>query len=263
MTSYVVKIGGHALDTLRPDSDVLVALASDVTELLDESTHVVVVHGGGPQIQSLLDAVGLESRFHEGLRVTDDATMEIVAMALGQVNLNLVAALNRAGLVSVGLNGADHSLMTASALGPPWGRAATLPKVNSDVIEMLWASGVTPVVSSVVTDEHGELVNCNADAAAGALAGALHAEALVLLSDVNQLRRDPLDEDTSMELVTSDDVVRMIDEGAILEGMRPKMTAALDALEGGARRVLMANGTTPHALRDALSGSSKRTEVVR
>ena len=263
MTSYVVKIGGHALDTLRPDSDVLVALASDVAALREASTNVVVVHGGGPQIQSLLDAVGLESRFHEGLRVTDDATMEIVAMALAQVNLHVVAALNRAGLASVGLTGADHSLMTASTLGPPWGRAATLPKVNCAVIETLWASDVTPVVSSVVTDEHGELVNCNADAAAGALAGALHATALVLLSDVSQLRRDPLDESTSMELVTSDDVVRMIDQGAILEGMRPKMSAALDALDGGARRVFMANGTTPHALRDALSGSSKRTEVVR
>ncbi|MHB8380268.1 MAG: acetylglutamate kinase [Acidimicrobiales bacterium] len=261
--NYVVKIGGHALDTLRPDSDVLVALANDVTALLDESTRVVVVHGGGPQIQSLLDAVGLESRFHEGLRVTDDATMEIVAMALGQVNLHLVAALNRAGLASVGLSGADRSLLTASALGPPWGRAATLPKVNVDIIETLWASGVTPVVSSVVTDERGELMNCNADAAAGALAGALHASALVLLSDVNQLRRDPLDEDTAVQVVTRDEVTRMTAEGTILEGMRPKMTAALDALEGGARRVFMANGTTPHALRDALSGSSKRTEVVR
>jgi acetylglutamate kinase len=263
VTSYVVKIGGHALDTLRPDSDVLVALASDIAELRDTSTNVVVVHGGGPQIQSLLDAVGLESWFHEGLRVTDGATMEIVAMALAQVNVHVVAALNGAGLASVGLNGADQSLMTASALGPPWGRAATLPKVNSDVIETLWASGVTPVVNSVVVDEHGELVNCNADAAAGALAGALRAEALVLLSDVDQLRLDPLDESTSIERVSRDDVVRMIDEGTILEGMRPKMTAALDALEGGARRVFMANGTTPHALRDALSGSSKRTEVVR
>lgn len=263
MTCYVVKIGGHALDTLRPDSEVLVALASDVAALRDESTHVVVVHGGGPQIQSLLDAVGLESRFHEGLRVTDEATMEIVAMALAQVNLHLVAALNHAGLASAGLNGADDSLMSATALGAPWGRAASLPRVNAHVIEALWASGVTPVVSSVVTDEHGELVNCNADAAAGALAGALHAEALVLLSDVDQLRRDPLDEGTSMDLVTRDEVLRLIEDGSILEGMRPKMTAALDALEGGARRVLMANGTTPHAIRDVLAGSSRRTEVVR
>ncbi len=263
MKSYVVKIGGHALDTLRPDSDVLVTLASDVAALRDESTHVVVVHGGGPQIQSLLDAVGLESRFHEGLRVTDDETMEFVAMALAQVNLHLVAALNRAGLASVGLSGADQSLMTAAALGLPWGRAASVPTVNRELIETLWASGVTPVVSSVVTDEHGDLVNCNADAAAGALAGALHAEALVLLSDVNQLRRDPLDESTSVDLVTKDDVMRMIDDGSILEGMRPKMTAALDALDGGARRVLMANGMTPHALRNVLDGSAKRTEVVR
>lgn len=263
MTSYVVKIGGHALDSLRPDSEVLVALALDVAALRDESTHVVIVHGGGPQIQSLLDAVGLESRFHDGLRVTDEDTMEFVAMGLSQVNLHLVAALNRAGLASVGLSGVDQSLMTASALGHPWGRAAAIPTVDSTLVETLWASGVTPVVSSVVTDEHGELVNCNADAAAGALAGALHAEALVLLSDVDQLRSDPLDDATSLARASREDVLRLFDDGSILEGMRPKMKAALDALDGGAKRVLMANGTTIHALRDALAGSTKLTEIVR
>jgi len=260
---FVVKIGGHALDSLRPDSLVLVALAQDVAALRDESTRVVIVHGGGPQIQALLDAVGLVSEFHEGLRITDEATMEIVAMALSQVNLHLVAALNRGGLESVGLSGADRSLLRAVSLGGPWGRTGGVPVVDSGVIETLWASGVTPVVSSVATDENGDLLNCNADTAAGALAGALQAEALILLSDVDQLRSDPLDDDTSLALVTRDDVERLVDDGSILEGMRPKMIAALDALAGGAQRVLMANGTSAHALRDALAGSKKTTEVVR
>jgi acetylglutamate kinase len=260
--SYVVKLGGHALDTLGPNSEVLVALARDVETLRDESTHVVIVHGGGPQIQALLDAVGLESRFHEGLRVTDEVTVEFVAMALSQVNLHFVAALNRAGLASAGVSGVDGSLLTASALGPPWGRVGAVPKVDCSLIETLWASGVTPVVSSISTDEWGELVNCNADVAAGALAGALQAEALILLSDVDQLRTDPLDENTSLALVTRDDVRRLFDNGSIRDGMRPKMRAALDALEGGARRVLVANGTRAHALRDALAGSTKSTAVV-
>jgi acetylglutamate kinase len=260
--NYVVKLGGHALDSLEPGSDVLVALAQDVALLLRDDTNVVIVHGGGPQIQSLLDAVGLPSRFHDGLRITDEATMEYVAMGLSQVNVHLVAALNAAGLTSVGLSGADRSTLRASALGEPWGRAGAAPKVDVDVVQLLWGHGVTPVVSPLAVDEFGALINCNADSVAGALAGALDAAALVLLSDVDQLRSDALDESTALARVNGDDVQRLIDEDAIKEGMRPKMVAALDAIHGGAHRVLVANGTRPHALRDTLAGTMKSTEVV-
>lgn len=263
MTSYVVKIGGHALDSLHPRSDVLVALARDVLDLRREATDVVIVHGGGPQIQTLLDRVGTESGFHEGLRVTDDVTMEFVAMALAQVNVHLVAACNRAGLACVGLTGADKSLLTSAALGAPWGRVGGLPTVDTEIIETLWARGVTPVVSSIALDHDGELVNCNADTAAGAVAGALRAEALILLSDVAQLRSDPLDENTSLSSLTRDELGRLFEGDAIRDGMRPKMNAALDALDGGARRVLLANGTVPHALRDVLAGSTRTTELLR
>jgi acetylglutamate kinase len=260
--NYVVKLGGHALDSLRPDAQILSALASDVLALRDASTHVVIVHGGGPQIQELLDAVGMRSEFYEGLRVTNDATIAYVAMALSGVNLHVVAALNQNGLLSAGVSGADASTLRTTALGAPWGRVGATPVVNTALIESLWANGVTPVVSSVALDEHGDLVNCNADTAAGALAGALGAEALVLLSDVDQLRRDPTDANTSLDRVSGEEVRRLMNEGAIRDGMRPKMTAALDALDAGARRVLMANGTRAHALRDALAGSEKITEVV-
>jgi acetylglutamate kinase len=263
MSGYVVKVGGHALDSLSVSSRVLVALASDVAALRDESTNVVIVHGGGPQIATLLDDVGLSSRFHEGLRITDEATMQYVAMALSQVNLHLVAALNQAGLASVGLSGADASTLRASALGAPWGRVGTSPKVDTDLIDTLWGTGVTPVMSSIAVDESGELVNCNADAAAGALAGALNAQLLVLLSDVDQLRADPLDEGTALSFATASEVRQLLEVGSAREGMRPKMIAALDALEGGARRVVMANGSRPHALRDALAGVIPTTEVVR
>jgi acetylglutamate kinase len=259
---FVVKLGGHALDSLEAGSEVLVALAQDVAALRRDGAHALVVHGGGPQIQSLLDAVGLVSRFHEGLRVTDDATMEYVAMGLSQVNVHVVAALNAAGLASVGLSGVDHSTLRASALGEPWGRAGAAPKVDVDLVQLLWGHGLTPVISPLAVDETGNLVNCNADSVAGALAGALDAVALVLLSDVDQLRRDAIDASTALERVTGEDVQRLIDEGAIKEGMRPKMTAALDAIHGGAHRVLVGNGTTPHALRDVLAGTIKSTEVV-
>lgn len=263
MNSVVVKLGGHALDSLEPGSAVLVGLAQDVVSMTSEDTHVAIVHGGGPQIQALLDAVGRESLFREGLRVTDAETMEYVAMGLSQVNLHLVAGLNAAGLASVGLSGVDHATFQSTALGDPWGRAGASPKVNADLIELLWRHGLTPVLSPLAVDEAGELVNCNADGAAGALAGALDATVLVLLSDVDQLRRDALDESSSLDHVTGTEVRRLMDEGAVKDGMRPKMTAALDALEGGARRVLVANGTRPHALRDVLAGTAKSTEVVQ
>ena len=262
MSSVVVKLGGHALDSLEPGSPVLVALAQDVASLTDEGSYVAIVHGGGPQIQALLDAVGRKSLFHEGLRVTDVDTMEFVAMGLSQVNLHLVAALNAAGLDSVGLSGADNSTFRSTALGGPWGRAGSSPKVDAYLVNLLLRRGLTPVMSPLAIDESGELVNCNADSAAGALAGALDATVLVLLSDVDQLRRDALDESTSLDRVTGDVVRRMIDDGSVKDGMRPKMAAALDALEGGARRVLVANGTRPHALRDVLAGTAPRTEVV-
>jgi acetylglutamate kinase len=261
VTRYVVKLGGHALDALEPSSPVLVALAEDIATLATRGVEVAVVHGGGPQIAALLAALGVDSVFHEGLRVTDAATMEYVAMALGQVNVHLVAAFNRAGLVSAGLSGADGTTLRSLALGGPWGRAGATPLVATALVETLWRVGVTPVLSSIAVDEAGGLVNCNADTAAGALAAALDADALVLLSDVDQLRADPGDAATSLARVSAEEVRRLLESGAARDGMRPKMAAALDALAGGARRVVLANGTRPHALAATLDGERATTEV--
>jgi len=258
---YVVKLGGHALDSLKPDAAILVALAEDLGALAREGHRAVVVHGGGPQIQALLDAVGHESHFADGLRVTDDATMEFVVMGLSQVNVHLVAAFNQAGLASVGLSGVDGSTLRASPLGGAWGRAGGAPKVEVELLVTLLERSVTPVVSPLAVDEFGGLVNCNADSAAGSLAGALDADALVLLSDVDQLRADRFDATSALASVSGTEVHRLIERGAVREGMRPKMIAALDALAGGAARVLVANGTRPHALRDALAGTIPVTEV--
>ncbi len=263
MTRLVVKLGGHALDSLSPRSAVLVDLARDVQDLRAVGTDVVLVHGGGPQIAELLASVGVASRFQDGLRVTDPLSMEYVAMALSRVNLHLCAALNQAGLASAGLSGVDAGLFSATSLGSPWDRAGGAPKVRCEVVAALWAAGLTPIVSSVAVDERGELLNCNADAAAGALAAALGAPTLVLLSDIDQLRSDPDDEASALALVTSAQVRDLISSGAAREGMRPKMIAALDALAGGAQRILMANGTRPHALRGALEASIPTTEVVQ
>ena len=128
MTSLVVKVGGHALDSLAPSSPVLRDLAVDIAELQSGGTSVVVVHGGGPQIQALLADVGIEGEFDNGLRVTNEATMHYVAMALSEVNLSIVASFNRSGLVSVGISGTDGSVLSATPLGERWGRVAAAPK---------------------------------------------------------------------------------------------------------------------------------------
>ncbi len=263
MSRYVVKLGGHALDELSPTSPLITALARDVSDLRAEGRNVVIVHGGGPQITELLEATGHVVRFHEGLRVTDEDTMEYVAMGLSRVNLHLVAALVHAGLACVGLSGVDNALLRAEAVGPPWGRIGVAPKVDGALIWNLWREGLTPVVNPVATDSLGRLVNCNADIAAGALAGALDAELLVMLSDVDRLRSNVDDEASELSAVSGEEVRRLVESGAARDGMRPKMTAALDALEGGARTVLLANGTREHALRDALAGTIPTTEVVR
>ncbi len=263
MSRYVVKLGGHALDSLQPTSPLLTALASDLLELRAEGAHVVIVHGGGPQITDLLEATGRVTQIHEGLRITDEETMEYVAMALSRVNLHLVAALVHSGLACLGLSGVDNGLLRAEPIGPPWGRVGAAPKVDGELIVNVWRDGLTPIVNPLALDAAGELVNCNGDVAAGALAAALDAELLVLLSDVDQLRADPSAPASALDVVSGEDVRRLIDSGAAREGMRPKMLAALDALEGGARSVLLANGTRAHALRDGLARSIPTTEVVR
>lgn len=263
MNPVVVKLGGHALDTLEPGSPVLKDLAADVIALREGGTNVVVVHGGGPQIASLLEIVGVESRFHEGLRITDERTMSFVAMALSEVNVRVVAALNCAGLASIGVSGADDSAMVSSSLGEPWNLAGSTPKVRAAFLESLWGMGLTPVMSSLAVDADGRLLNCNADTAAGAVAAALGASVLVLLSDIDQLRGDADDPTTALSRVSSAQVRHLMETGAARDGMRPKMAAALDALDGGAARILLANGTRAHALGQSLSGAVPTTEVVR
>jgi len=258
----VVKMGGHALDDLSTSSVALRALAEDVVALRSEGAQVVVVHGGGPQIADLLARVGLPSQFHEGLRVTSSETMQYVAMALARVNISLVATLSHHGLACVGLMGVDGGLIRGRSLGAPWDRAGTVSRVDCDIVQTQWNGGFVPVVGSVALDERGELINCNADVVAGAIAGALGATSLVLLSDIDQLRSDPDDAASVLSHVSASRVHEMIASGAARDGMRPKMTAALDALSAGAQRVLLANGTRPHALRDVVHNMIPTTEVL-
>ena len=262
MTRLVVKMGGHALDDLSAQSSILAALAQDLVTLVQEGHEIVVVHGGGPQIAEMLENVGLPSVFHEGLRVTSPETMSYVAMALSSVNVAVVCALEHAGLACVGLSGVDGAMITGRSLGLPWDRAGHVAKVDTAVLEAQWRGGYVPVVSPVIVDEEGSLLNCNADLVAGSLAGAIGATMLVLLSDIDQLRSNPDDASSALAHVSASAVRAMIASGAARDGMRPKMNAALDALEAWAQRVVLANGLRLHAVRDVVHGQIPTTEVV-
>ncbi len=256
--TVVVKVGGHALDDLSPTSPIFTDLAEDVASL----ERVVIVHGGGPQIADLLSRVQLESRFHEGLRVTDDATMEVVSMALSHVNTLVVAGLVRAGHRAAGVNGVSGNLLSSVVESQSLGRLAGRIRVQADLLVSLLDAGWTPVVSPVTRGEDGGLLNCNADAAAGALARALNADALVLLSDIDHVRSDPDDPSSVLTTLTRRELTDLLDSGTARDGMRPKLNAALEALDAGARRVVLANGTRPHALRGVLNHTIPSTEVL-
>jgi acetylglutamate kinase len=257
-----VKLGGHALDDLSPTSENLASLAMDILTLRANGTAVVLVHGGGPQIAALLQSVAAENAFIDGLRVTSHDTMAYVDMALAGVNRAVVAALHVHGVRAVGVSGADGGVLQGVALGAPWGQVATAIRVEPSLLHTLLADEWVPVISPVANDDNGVRLNCNADTAAGALAGALSSDGLVLLSDIDQLRADPDDPATGLATIHLADVEAMIASGAARDGMRPKLTAATDALHAGAARVWLANGTRPHVLRDLIAQQLLTTEVL-
>jgi len=262
MTTYVIKMGGHALLDLSSENRALAALAHDITQLQHEGARVVVVHGGGPSIATLLELVGEPSTFVDGLRVTTPSVMQYVDMALAQVNRTLVSRLCQFGVTAVGLSGVDAGTLTASAIGEPLQRVGLRPQVDATFLTHLWAGGFVPVLSPVANDEAGERVNCNADTAAGAIAGAVHADALLLLSDIDQVRSDVTDASSGLRSVTVADIEALLASGAAQGGMRPKLQAAIDAIAAGAKRVWLANGTREHCVRDLLANQVPTTEIL-
>lgn len=246
----VVKYGGNAMsdDTLKK------AFAEDVVFMRYAGFHPVVVHGGGPQISAMLTRLGIESEFRGGLRVTSDEAMEVVRMVLvGQVQRELVGLINQHGPIAVGLSGEDAGLFTARRTGTivdgeevDLGNVGEVDKVRPEAVLDLVEAGRIPVISSVAPDLDGQIHNVNADTAAAALAVALKAEKLLVLTDVEGLYRDWPD---------SDDVIGEISPEALAEilpsldaGMVPKMKACLQAVTEGVPRATVVDGREPHAV---------------
>lgn len=244
--TIVVKYGGNAMvsDELRR------AVMCDIILLSLVGIRVVVVHGGGPEISAMLKKIGKESRFVDGLRYTDEETMEVVQQVLcGKVNKDLVATLNRMGGRALGLCGMDAGLFQARKLSERYGLVGEITQVDPSIVEDALADGYIPVVSTVAQGVDGETAyNINADTAAAKLAVALHAEKLILLTDVRGLLRDPKNEETLIHVVELPEVPGLVKDGIIQGGMIPKVDCCVEAVRSGVERTHILDGRIPHSI---------------
>jgi len=247
--TIVVKYGGNAMTS----DELKKAVIQDIVLLSLVGIRVVVVHGGGPEINELLKKTGKESRFVGGLRYTDEETMEAVQMVLaGKINKNLVSLLERAGGKALGLSGLDGGMLKAVKLTDgdlDYGLVGEVTDVNTDPITTAMAGGYIPVISTVAAGTDAETsYNINADTAAAKIAIALGAEKLILLTDVRGILRDPKDEATLISQVRLGDVQGLIDDGIISGGMIPKLDCCVDAVTNGVGRTHILDGRIPHSI---------------
>jgi acetylglutamate kinase len=248
--TVVVKYGGHAMTS----PELQAAFAEDVVFLRYAGVRVVVVHGGGPQITAHLDKLGVPSEFRGGYRVTTPETMQVVRMVLvGQVNSDVVGTVNAHGPFAVGLSGEDAHLFTAERRdvlvdGEPVdvGLVGEVVDVQPAILNALLDEGKVPVVATVARGEHGEIFNVNADTAAAAVAVALQAEKLIVLTDVEGLYADWPSSDEVISSLTADQLEQLLP--TLTTGMVPKMEACLRAVRGGVPRAHVLDGRVPHSL---------------
>jgi acetylglutamate kinase len=247
--TVVVKYGGNALAGAANESDGLAQFAADVVLMHSVGMRPVVVHGGGPQIGDMLKQIGKESSFVDGLRVTDAETLDVVRMVLvGKVNREIVAAINVHGPLALGLSGEDASLLTAKQLDPALGFVGEVTNVNTDVVSRLMEDELIPVIATIGVDDAGQAYNINADTAAAAIAGALGAEKLVYLTDIDGIRRDVADAESVFSRVSVSDVDALVTDGVISGGMIPKVQACVDAVRAGVGVAHILDGRVPRAL---------------
>ena len=247
--TVVVKYGGNALAGAASEADGLAEFAADIVLMHSVGMRPVVVHGGGPQIGELLAKIGKESSFVDGLRITDAETLDVVRMVLvGKVNRDIVGAVNVHGPLAVGVSGEDASLLTAKQLNPALGFVGEVTSVNAEVVTRLLDEELIPVIATIGVDDSGQAYNINADTAAAAIAGALSAEKLVYLTDIDGIRRDVADAESVLSRVSLTDVDALIKEGVIAGGMIPKVQACADAVRSGVGVAHILDGRVPRAL---------------
>ncbi|MCL1806818.1 MAG: acetylglutamate kinase [Oscillospiraceae bacterium] len=246
--TVVVKYGGAAMDK----TELREAVIGDIVLLSLVGIRLVLVHGGGPEINALLDRLGIESRFADGLRVTDEETMDVVQMTLcGLVNKNLVSQIAGRGGKAVGLSGIDGNLFPAERLigANDYGLVGDIKKPNPELVELLLEKGYIPVISTVGRGIDAETsYNINADTAAAELSASLGAEKLILLTDVPGLLRDKDDPATLIPEVKLSEIPALKRGGAVSKGMIPKVDCCVDALRRGVKSAVILDGRAPHSL---------------
>jgi acetylglutamate kinase len=237
----VIKFGGNAMG----DADAMASFARDIVLMRQVGVNPVIVHGGGPMINALLGKLGITSEFVRGKRVTDAATIEVVEMVLsGLVNKRIVQAINDEGGRAVGISGKDANLIVCDPDDPELGFVGRPVELNPSVLQTLFNAGIIPVVAPIGTGRDGETYNINGDTAAGAIAGALKADRLLLLTDVEGVKDAEGSVITDMRPAQVRD---LIDAGVIAGGMIPKTETALAAIEQGVRAVVILDGRAPNA----------------
>jgi acetylglutamate kinase len=243
--TVVIKYGGHAME----DPALADLFARDVVLMRLVGMNPVVVHGGGPQISDLMQRLGKEPEFVDGLRVTDAETIDIVRMALvGKVNREIVAALNQHGSYAVGLSGEDAGLITVTMRDERLGYVGDVSHIDPSILVRLLREELIPVVATVGVDAAGQAYNVNADTVAGEIALALGAEKLVYLTDVSGIYVDPDDENTLISRTNINGIRKLLTDGLATGGMIPKLQSCARALDGGVRRAHIVDGRVPHVL---------------
>ncbi|KAL4418704.1 hypothetical protein ABPG77_004884 [Micractinium sp. CCAP 211/92] len=244
--TVVIKYGGAAMK----DESLKARVVTDLVLLACVGIQPVMVHGGGPEINTWLNKLGIEAQFKNGLRVTDGATMDVVEMVLGgRVNKSLVSLIQQAGGAAVGLCGKDSDIIQARQMvEKDIGFVGEVTKVNAALLRTLVDDGYIPVVASVASDGKGQGLNVNADTAAGEIAASLKAEKLILMTDVPGVLRDKDDASTKFAQLTIRDCKELVDEGIIAGGMIPKIDCCIRSLSQGVRATHIIDGRQPHSL---------------
>lgn len=244
--TVVVKYGGNALSGTE-HADPLDVFAQDIVMLRAVGIRPVVVHGGGPQINAMLDRLGVKSEFRDGRRVTDEATMQVVRMVLtGEVNPSIVSAINARGGRAVGLSGADDGMINVVQRDPNLGFVGDVTGVRTAVLEQLLDDGCIPVIATIGVDVAGQTYNINADSVAAAVAGSLRAEKLLYLTDIDGLRRDVSDASSLISKLSSSELTSLLGDGTIAGGMIPKAESCLEAVAIGVPAVHILDGRVAH-----------------
>jgi len=241
----VVKYGGNAMINDEIKANVI----KDIMLLYYVGMRPILVHGGGPDINAMMDKVGIVPHFIEGKRVTDKDTMEIVEMVLaGKTNSSIVSLINSMGGNAVGLSGKDASLIQASIMNAKWGLVGKVDTINPKILIDLMEAEYIPVVSSIAIGDNGESYNINADHIAGEIAAAVHAEKLIMMTDVDGIYRDFENKDSFITRMNMNEAQELITNKVVNSGMIPKVEACIRALKGEVKRTHIINGTTPHSI---------------